>query len=133
MSTKAIRGVLSKLDGPGHHDRDALLARNGRWGTCGACPRGEGGHVEPERCEYTSRSDHNIKRPNHDAWAEVEAIERAAKDLTRLHLGDRVYDVRDTAKVRDETPTDGTTWNHPDVKAWSVASVLLESIAEEAP
>ena len=62
---------------------------------------------------------------------EIEAIERAAKDLTRLHLGDGVYDVRDSAKVMAETPDGGNTWNHPDVKAWSDAATLLESIAKE--
>lgn len=33
------------------------MARNGRWGTCGACPRVDGMPL-PEDCAYTDRSDH---------------------------------------------------------------------------
>lgn len=110
MSTKAIEEALAKLDGPNHHDRDALLARNGRWGTCGACPRGDDGRVEPERCEYTSRSDHNLKRPNDEAWAELEAIERAAKVLKAWNDAGQPGIMPDAAR------------------AWS----LLESIAKDA-
>lgn len=46
---------------PDHHSRAELIARNGRWGTCGACPRDHMGKVFPERCDYTDRYDHNLK------------------------------------------------------------------------
>lgn len=45
---------------PDHHSRAELIARNGRWGTCGACPRDMLGKVFPERCQFTDRYDHNI-------------------------------------------------------------------------
>lgn len=45
-----------------HHFRDALSKRNGRWGTCAACPRVEGA-VFPERCEFTGRYDHQLQPP----------------------------------------------------------------------
>lgn len=62
------------------------------------------------------------------ALAEVEAIEKAAADLTRLNLGDGVYDVREMEHVL-QSP--GESWEHPDVKAWGDAAMLLESIASQ--
>lgn len=41
----------------GHHRR--CLDRNGRWGTCGTCPR-RGRDVFPEECQFTDRYDHHI-------------------------------------------------------------------------
>lgn len=67
------------------------------------------------------------------ARAELESICTAAKDLTRLHLGDGCDSVRQRAHVLQETPDGESTWNHPDVKAWSDAAQLLESIAKDAP
>ena len=46
-----------------HHSRAELLARNGRWGTCAACPRRDG-KVYPEECEFTTRSDHALTAEN---------------------------------------------------------------------
>ena len=43
-----------------HHSRAELIDRNGRWGTCGFCPR-RSGKVYPEECEYTTRGDHQLK------------------------------------------------------------------------
>lgn len=34
------------------------FSRNGRWGTCGACPRDSEKHVYPEFCPETDRYDH---------------------------------------------------------------------------
>lgn len=65
------------------------------------------------------------------AGAELEAIERAAKGLDRLAIGDGVYDVRDRAKTLHETPEGHDTWGHPDVKAWGDAATLMASIAKE--
>lgn len=62
--------------------------------------------------------------------AEVEAIERAAKDLSRLSVGDFTYSIRDRAA--GDGSFSGNTWEHPDVKAWSDASVLVDAIAKEA-
>lgn len=63
------------------------------------------------------------------ARAEVEAIEKAARDMTRLHAGDFVYNIREYEHVLNAP---GDSWHHPDVKAWSDASVLLCTIAKEA-
>lgn len=63
------------------------------------------------------------------ARTEVEAIERAAQDLTRLYVGDYVYRVRDMEHV---IAAPGNSWDHPDVKAWGDASELLATIAKEA-
>jgi protein gp37 len=43
-----------------HHDRAALLARNGRWGTCVECPRDDIG-VHPERCVQTQQYNHQLQ------------------------------------------------------------------------
>lgn len=43
-----------------------LLERNGRWGTCGFCPR-EGGTVFPERCQHKDRRDHLLQKSHWDA------------------------------------------------------------------
>ena len=42
------------------HTRDgfACFMRNGRWGSCGNCPRLTDGTVLPELCPDTDRSDH---------------------------------------------------------------------------
>lgn len=66
------------------------------------------------------------------AAAEVKAIEGAAKTLTRLHLGDYTTDIRDREQVMRETPEGQSTWDHPDVKAWSDASTVMQAIAKGA-
>ncbi len=42
--------------------KDCFLqfSRNGRWGTCGACPRDSDGHAYPEFCAFTERYDHQL-------------------------------------------------------------------------
>ena len=45
---------------PGVKDQFIQFSRNGRWGTCGACPRDSNGHVYPEFCKYTERCDHQL-------------------------------------------------------------------------
>lgn len=37
-----------------------LFARNGRWGTCGGCPRDAARNVHPEFCTFTDRTDHQL-------------------------------------------------------------------------
>lgn len=37
-----------------------MFARNGRWGTCGGCPRDSEGNAYPEFCEFTKRHDHKL-------------------------------------------------------------------------
>ncbi len=39
-------------------ERTICLSRNGRWGTCGDCPRDEDGFPQPESCVNTARYDH---------------------------------------------------------------------------
>ncbi len=41
-------------------DKFAQFARNGRWGTCAACPRDSSGSVYPEFCDEFERSDHQL-------------------------------------------------------------------------
>lgn len=66
-----------------------------------------------------------------DALAEVEAIERAAKAMTELHAGDFIYNIRDRFVGDHEYM--GDSWEHPAVKAWSDAGVLLADIAKQEP
>lgn len=66
-----------------------------------------------------------------EAMNEVGAIRRAAKTLDRLHVGDFTYNIRD--KAASDTSFTGNTWEHPDTKAWSDASVLMGAIAKEEP
>ena len=56
--------------------RDAItaFARNGRWGTCGGCPRDGAGRKLPELCEDTDRADHQL---DVDALARIFKIEVA--------------------------------------------------------
>ena len=44
------------------HTREAFACfmRNGRWGTCGSCPRLADGMVVPELCPNTEGSDHHL-------------------------------------------------------------------------
>jgi len=107
MSTKAIEEMLRRLDGPDHHDRDELLRRNGRWGTCVDCPRDARG-VYPERCKHTKHYDHQLRRPNAEAWTELEAIRKAAATLSR---------------------TKAFPYAAASVAAWA----LVDSIAKETP
>lgn len=65
------------------------------------------------------------------ARAELATIREAAKTLDRLHVGDYTGDIRDREHVLKETPDGESTWKHPDVKAWSDASVLLGALAKE--
>ena len=59
MSNKETKEKHEKLD---KQTRDAFhqFARNGVWGTCVDCPRGEDGHVFPEFCKYFNRYDHEL-------------------------------------------------------------------------
>jgi hypothetical protein len=90
-----------------------------------------------EAVEMLKRLGHEI---GHDgavnlalaAQDELASIKLAARDLTRLHLGDYTDDVRRGAKVLADTPNGGNTWEHPDVKAWSDAAQVLEQIAKES-
>ena len=36
------------------------FARNGRWGTCGECPRDVNGNAITEACPNTNRHDHQL-------------------------------------------------------------------------
>lgn len=68
------------------------------------------------------------------ARAEIAALEKAAKDLARLRLGDGVDDVahRSHVPVAAVTHDPKSQWYHPDVTAWAEAAQLLEAIAKEA-
>lgn len=44
----------------GDKDRWEQFIRNGRWGTCGDCPRDGDGKAYPEMCKYDTRSDHHL-------------------------------------------------------------------------
>jgi hypothetical protein len=66
------------------------------------------------------------------AHRELEAIEKAAADLTRLHVEDFIYSIRGREKTMRETPDGQNTWDHPDVRAWGGASMVLASIAKSS-
>ncbi len=65
------------------------------------------------------------------ALLEVQKIETAAKDMTRLNAGDFIYNIRDRERVMNETPDGQSTWDHPDVTAWGDAASLLAGIAKQ--
>lgn len=65
-----------------------------------------------------------------EALAALKDVEKAAQTLDRLNVGDFTYNIRDRA-AGDASFT-GNTWEHPDVKAWSDASVLMGNIAKES-
>lgn len=67
------------------------------------------------------------------ARVELAAIRKAAKTLDRLNVGDFTYSIKNRGRVQSETPDGASTWEHPDVKAWSDASVLMGEIAKESP
>lgn len=46
---------------PELRDRFYQFGRNGRWGTCGECPRDADGRTLPEFCPNTARTDHQLK------------------------------------------------------------------------
>lgn len=65
--------------------------------------------------------------------AEIAALEKAAKDLTRLHLCDGADDVAHREHVIQAMTDDpASQWNHPDVVAWGEAAQLLAAIAKDA-
>jgi len=76
---------------------------------------------------YEALLNTNDTKAGKAARAELEAIEKAAKDLTRLHLGDGVYDVR---RMEHVVSAPGDPWEHPDVKAWGEAATLMETISK---
>ena len=41
-------------------DSFVQFSRNGRWGTCGACPRDSNNAVYPEFCKDTDRHHHQL-------------------------------------------------------------------------
>jgi hypothetical protein len=43
-----------------HHERNTLLARNGRWGTCVGCPQTASRKI-PEACANSARYDHQLE------------------------------------------------------------------------
>lgn len=66
-----------------------------------------------------------------DAQTEWKRVTEAAKTLVRLDVGDYTDDIHDKEHVLRETPDGESTWNHPDVIAWSDASVTMKHIAME--
>jgi hypothetical protein len=71
----------------------------------------------------------------HDAVeleAKIGRIEEAVKTINKHHnLGDAVYDVRSHA-AESMPDGDGSTWDHPDVKAYSDAVSALQKELPEA-
>jgi hypothetical protein len=64
------------------------------------------------------------------ALAELEAIEKAAADLTRLAIADKAYDIRERCDMSSQPPG-LSSWHHPDVTAWAKASEVLGTIAAQ--
>lgn len=65
------------------------------------------------------------------AYAEVEAIEKATRALSAESISDFVYKVRDRAA--SDAAFTGNTWHHPRVTAYAEAAHLIDSIAAQAP
>lgn len=105
MSTKALEEALTLLES---HIK-----------ACGPCAH------DVNICVCGERSALEVARD------ELKAIRESAKTLERLHVGDYTYKVRECDHVLKETPEGESTWDHPDVTAWSKASVLLGAIAKE--
>lgn len=76
--------------------------------------------------------EHNLRTVT-VALDELKRLREAAKTLDRLSIGDFTYKIRDRVSVIVSTHHSESTWNHPDVKAWSDASVLMAAIAKETP
>jgi hypothetical protein len=86
--TKAeLFAAINRIEGTDHHERNAQLLRNGRWGSCVDCPRNRDGQTAPERCVNKRRYDHDIE------------ITEATRDVLRKYkhekcrnLGTYLYD-----------------------------------------
>lgn len=109
MSTKAIEAVLNEYRVQITDSLDTELSRAQR-----------------------QTEEHSLELIN-KALAEVAVIREAAKALNRLNVGDFTYTIKNNWRVQSETPAGASTWDHPDVKAWSDASVLMGEIAKESP
>lgn len=100
-AVQALLAAVPPLD-PDHHERDALCARNGRWGTCVECPRDEHGHAYPERCVHTRRSDHQLPSPMKEtAYVQRGLVEDLRKALT--HHVETIADLEGQVARRDFT------------------------------
>lgn len=57
----------------------------------------------------------------------------AIKEVDRLHnLGDAIYDVRSRIAESGEKYT-GSSWDHPDVEAYSAAVTVIRKAIEATP
>ncbi len=55
-------------------------------------------------------------------------LQEAVDTLLRFHIGDMVYDIRERAD-HSELKEGQSSWEHPDVIAWSKAVETLKSYA----
>ena len=64
----------------------ADFSRNGRWGTCGACPLDGYGRKLPELCPCTDRADHQL---------DIDALaEQFKREVARFKNGDSTVGFR---------------------------------------
>lgn len=62
---------------------------------------------------------------------EQRQLIKACVILNKESVRDFIYNIRDQQEVMDETPDGKSTWEHPRVKAWSDACVVVEWIANK--
>lgn len=67
-------------------DKYFQFYRNGRWGTCGFCPRDDSGTVYPEFCTNTDRYDHQLSE------TELAARFTAAHTNISIHSSGKISD-----------------------------------------
>ena len=91
----------------------------------------------PEKCEvHMGTTTHKFERYcrlplDHEGQHGIDtepipaALQEAVDTLLRFHIGDMVYDIRE--RVDHSELEDGqSSWDHPDVIAWSKAVTTLE-------
>lgn len=90
----------------------------------------------PEQCVRMGTTTHIIERycrlaPGHDGDHEIEPepiphdLQEAVDTLLRFHIGDMVYYIRERVDF-SELEDGQSSWEHPDVVAWSKACSTLE-------
>jgi hypothetical protein len=103
MDRADLFAAINRIEGVDHHERNAQLLRNGRWGTCVDCPRRRDGQKAPERCINTRRYDHDIEITE----ATRDVLRRYKHEKYRNH-GTYFYDTDDVAVAPTGKP--GGRW-----------------------
>jgi protein gp37 len=97
-----------------------LSRRNGRWGTCGDCPRDGEGNVYPERCKYTSRYDHQLPT---GVWLDWTIAGAETGPGARPSHPDWFRQVRDDCREAG-VPFLFKSWGGPQREGWVIGGQL---------